>query len=84
MARVWGIGRKLPKSSAVGSQNKFLHESPTATDGVEWVDLDVTPNATEALYTPAVTGNWTGADPTTVAQALDRLAAACVAASHTP
>ena len=29
-----------------------------------------------ASYTPAVTGDWTGADPTTVQQALDRIAAA--------
>lgn len=32
--------------------------------------------AAAEAYTPAVTGNWTGADPTTVAQALDRIAAA--------
>ncbi len=31
---------------------------------------------TSAGYTPAVSGNWTGADPTTVQQALDRIAAA--------
>lgn len=28
-----------------------------------------------AAYTPAVTGNWLGADPTTVQEALDRIAA---------
>ena len=38
----------------------------------EWNFVD----ATEATYTPAVTGDWTGADPTTVQQALDRIAAA--------
>lgn len=82
MARTWGVGRKLPKSSA--TQNKFLKEDPTAPDGVAWADPGTQTDATEATYTPAVTGNWTGADPTTVAQALDRLAAACVAASQTP
>lgn len=37
MARTWGQGRKLPKSSPIGSQNRFLQEDPTATDGVAWV-----------------------------------------------
>lgn len=40
MARTWGQGRKLPKSSPVGDQNKFLKEDPTAPDGVAWVAGD--------------------------------------------
>jgi hypothetical protein len=35
-------------------------------------------------YTPTVPANWSGSPPTTVQEALDRLAAACVAAGHTP
>lgn len=33
-------------------------------------------SAANASYTPAVTGNWTGADPTTLKGAIDRIAAA--------
>lgn len=38
MARTWGQGRKLPKSSAIGSQSGFLQEdeSGTTVDGVKW------------------------------------------------
>jgi len=36
----------------------------------------VAPGAVTLPYTPAVTGDWTGADPTTVEDAIDRIAAA--------
>ena len=35
-------------------------------------------------YTPTTPGNWSGAPPTTVRQALDRIATALVAGGHTP
>jgi len=38
--------------------------------------LDTAASAPGTAYTPAVTGNWTGADPTTVQAALDRIAVA--------
>lgn len=40
--------------------------------------------ASDVSYTPTTPSNWSGTAPTTVQQALDRLAAACVAAGHTP
>lgn len=38
MARTWGQGRKLPKSSPIGEQSGFLQEdeSGTVPDGVKW------------------------------------------------
>ena len=35
------------------------------------------------VYNPSTSGNWDG-NPTSINEALDRLAAACVAAGHTP
>jgi len=34
------------------------------------------PQSTNDYYTPAVGTDWTGADPTTIAEAIDRIAAA--------
>jgi hypothetical protein len=52
------------------------------TDGTRTVNIcDGTNNITYTIGTP---GNWTGTPPTDVWPALDRLAAACVAAGQTP
>jgi hypothetical protein len=39
MARTWGTGRKLPKSSSVEGGG-YLHENPVAPDGVEWAAVE--------------------------------------------
>ena len=46
--------------------------------------IDAATQAKNSAYVPAVGSNWTGADPTNVADALDRIAAALVLAGHTP
>ena len=48
MARTWGQGRKLPKSSPIGSQTGFLQEDPTAVDGVKWSPVSGIPSVTGA------------------------------------
>lgn len=49
------------------------NNTPTVLNGAA---LNYGNSAKGVGYTPAVTGNWTGADPTTVQAALDRIAAA--------
>lgn len=61
---------------------------PASKSGVKLGDLIAAAAAGAAAptttYTPTVTANWTGADPTNLQDALDRVAAALVAAGHTP
>lgn len=64
----------------VGTNHQVLAAASGQTNGIVWE----TPDAANTAYTPTTTANWTGADPTTVFQALDRIAAALVAAGHTP
>jgi hypothetical protein len=58
-----------PASVGMVLKNGVVTTGSYAT-GWDFVD------AAEVTYTPAVSGDWTGSDPTTVNQALDRIAAA--------
>lgn len=58
---------------------------PAAKSGVKLGDLiAASMDAANSSYTAATPANWTGLDPATVKDALDRVAAALVAAGHTP
>lgn len=50
----------------------------------EEVILHIEPEVEDGSYTPAVPGDWANPDPTTVAEALDRLAAAVAALGPPP
>lgn len=71
--------------AAAGSSSAAAAAASAAAAALSATDAQTAQTAAEAAqaaaeaaaaYTPAVTANWTGADPTTVAEALDRIAAA--------
>jgi hypothetical protein len=62
------IDALIDNTGSTGAPGQVLSAGPTGS-GVVWIDP-------EFAYTPANPGDWTGTSPTTIAGALDRIAAA--------
>lgn len=79
MATAWSVVKALlnkfsDTQTALRLNGKpYAQSNPQLGDAIE---AQITATAGSAPYTPADTTKWTGADPTTVQQALDRIAAA--------
>lgn len=69
-----GFGRGFPAGGTDGQVPTI--DTTNEVDDLKFVDGAAT------NYTPAVTANWVGTDPTTIQSALDRIAAAITAANQ--